>query len=165
MSVASGLGSGIGRAGRFAKRETLPEAPVVIELFVPGRLCLFGEHSDWAAGYRGSHPEIPEGRCLVTGTEQGLRARARRADGRVEIESWLGRRREGPWRVSADPEALAAEAVGGGFFSYAAGTALEILARHRVAGLRLEVRSDLPPGRGLSSSAALCVLVARACSR
>ena len=23
-----------------------------IELFVPGRLCLFGEHSDWAGKYR-----------------------------------------------------------------------------------------------------------------
>jgi len=23
----------------------------IIELFVPGRVCLFGEHSDWAGSY------------------------------------------------------------------------------------------------------------------
>ena len=23
-----------------------------MKLFVPGRICLFGEHSDWAGGYR-----------------------------------------------------------------------------------------------------------------
>jgi len=23
-----------------------------MQIFVPGRICLFGEHSDWAGGYR-----------------------------------------------------------------------------------------------------------------
>ncbi|MCB0232804.1 MAG: GHMP kinase, partial [Anaerolineae bacterium] len=23
-----------------------------MKIFVPGRICLFGEHSDWAGGYR-----------------------------------------------------------------------------------------------------------------
>ena len=41
-------------------------------LFVPGRLCLFGEHSDWAGAYRRTHPEITPGHCLVVGTDQGL---------------------------------------------------------------------------------------------
>ena len=27
------------------------EATDGVELFVPGRLCLFGEHSDWAGSY------------------------------------------------------------------------------------------------------------------
>jgi len=34
----------------------------LVELFVPGRLCLFGEHSDWAADYG-----IHRGFCIVTG--------------------------------------------------------------------------------------------------
>ncbi|MEC8840337.1 MAG: galactokinase family protein, partial [Candidatus Poribacteria bacterium] len=25
---------------------------VTVKIFVPGRICLFGEHSDWAGGYR-----------------------------------------------------------------------------------------------------------------
>ncbi|MBU1950761.1 MAG: galactokinase family protein, partial [Candidatus Eisenbacteria bacterium] len=26
------------------------------QLFVPGRVCLFGEHSDWAGAYRVQNP-------------------------------------------------------------------------------------------------------------
>ena len=43
-----------------------------IELFVPGRLCLFGEHSDWAGFYRITNKEIEPGRAIVTGIEQGI---------------------------------------------------------------------------------------------
>lgn len=32
-----------------------------IEVFVPGRLCILGEHSDWAADYRGVNPAISYG--------------------------------------------------------------------------------------------------------
>lgn len=30
--------------------------PTVHDIFVPGRLCLFGEHSDWAGGHCRSAP-------------------------------------------------------------------------------------------------------------
>jgi galactokinase len=136
----------------------------LIELFVPGRLCLFGEHSDWAAGYRRSHPEIPPGRCLVVGTDQGLHASVEPDTGWLEITSELpGNERAGPERIAIDE--LASASAGGGFFSYAAGTLAELRERHPVPGLRLLVRSDLPVRKGLSSSAATCVLVARAASR
>lgn len=36
-----------------------------IELFVPGRICLLGEHSDWAGGFRAANSELEEGYCLV----------------------------------------------------------------------------------------------------
>ena len=29
-----------------------------MKLFVPGRICLFGEHSDWAGGYRRINADI-----------------------------------------------------------------------------------------------------------
>jgi len=29
-----------------------------MKLFVPGRICLFGEHSDWAGGYCRINPDI-----------------------------------------------------------------------------------------------------------
>ena len=38
-----------------------------IELFVPGRLCLFGEHSDWAGHYRKHNADLLPGRTLVVG--------------------------------------------------------------------------------------------------
>jgi galactokinase len=135
-----------------------------MKLEVPGRLCLFGEHADWAGGYRSARQELPRGHCLVAGTDQAIAAEAERLAGLVEISSVDpdGRSR-GPLLVAADPRALDAAARAGGFFSYALGTAAEVLSRHRAGGLRVSVvRADLPVRKGLSSSAAICVLVARA---
>jgi hypothetical protein len=35
-----------------------------LELFVPGRICLFGEHSYWAGGYRCINGEVENGNTL-----------------------------------------------------------------------------------------------------
>lgn len=133
------------------------------ELFVPGRICLFGEHSDWAGGYRRTHPQIEAGYTLICGANQGLYARAS-ADPhalvlRATTHTGETRRRT----LSLDPAALAAEAQAGGFWSYVAGTAWQIVQRYPVGGLVLDnYKTDLPVKKGLSSSAAVCVLTARA---
>jgi galactokinase len=44
-------------------------------LFVPGRVCLFGEHSDWAGGFRRFNADITPGATLVVGTNQVARCR------------------------------------------------------------------------------------------
>ena len=65
-----------------------------------------------------------------------------------------------------EPKALLAEAQKGGFFSYAAGVAYQVLTHYRVRGLEIDnYRTDLPVKKGLSSSAAICVLMARAFNR
>jgi mevalonate kinase len=65
-----------------------------------------------------------------------------------------------------EPAALLATAREGTFFSYAAGVAHHMLTHYRVGGLEIDnFETDLPLKKGLSSSAAFCVLVARAFDR
>jgi galactokinase len=139
----------------------------MLRLFVPGRLCLFGEHSDWAGTYRVAEPALSPGACLVTATDGGLDAEAEPLADAVELWSRLpdGTTR-GPERFATDADALSRAARGGGFFSYVAGVASVVRERWDVAGLRLRVTAThLPIGKGLSSSAAVCVVVARAFGR
>jgi len=65
-----------------------------------------------------------------------------------------------------DPDALLQEAQAGGPFCYIAGVAYQILMHHHVQGLVIDNdRTDLPVKKGLSSSAAVSVLTARAFNR
>ena len=50
--------------------------PGELQLFVPGRLAMMGEHSDWSGELRRFNPAIGEGYCLVCGTDEGLFATA-----------------------------------------------------------------------------------------
>jgi len=59
-----------------------------------------------------------------------------------------------------------AEAQKGGYWSYIAGTAYQILTHYHVRGLVINnYKTDMPIKKGLSSSAAICVLTARAFNR
>jgi galactokinase len=138
---------------------------VMEQFFVPGRLCLFGEHSDWAAAYRTHDPTIAAGWCLVAGTDQGLSVAARRGDRYVEIESVLPTRDRHVVELRAESGALDRAARSPHFFRYVAGAAAEMHARYGVGGLSLQLRSDLPVQKGLSSSAAVCVATVRAFAR
>jgi len=136
-----------------------------VELFVPGRLCLFGEHSDWAAEY-GLHA----GFCLVTGTDQGLTAVASAADDFV-VETQVPdadgrptgrtRRMNCRWETDLLLEAAKDELE---FFRYCAGVAHQMAQHPGVRrGLHLTITAmDLPLQKGVSSSAAVCILVAKA---
>ena len=37
----------------------------MLKIFVPGRLCLFGEHTDWAGHYRTMNADIMPGAAIV----------------------------------------------------------------------------------------------------
>ncbi len=89
-----------------------------IKLFSSGRLCLFGEHSDWAGQNRAMNSSIEPGRAIVTGIEQGIYAEAYRSDRFVIIDRISGTEER---RFSCDMsrEKLREEAKGGGYFSYA----------------------------------------------
>ncbi|MCR5420641.1 MAG: hypothetical protein K6E98_06535 [Lachnospiraceae bacterium] len=133
-----------------------------INLFVPGRLCLFGEHSDWAGMYRTVNSDIVTGQAVVTGIEQGIYATVERNE-KFIVESKLPIYKDEYLESPMDTEVLLDVAKQGGFFSYVAGVASYINDNYTVDGLKINVtRMDLPIKSGLSSSAAICVLVARA---
>lgn len=196
------------------------------QLFVSGRVCLFGEHSDWAGAYRVHNHEIVPGATIVCGTEhEGLYATVRkRSDHKLVLRSVLdnGEARGtdmgwapeafapvavlrfrlvrpttrlrvlrsfpatpvethdpseigqtnrifsapqvmGPVEFPMEKNALMHEAQKGGFWGYACGVASKVVSMFDVAGLEIDnYRTTLPVKKGLSSSAAMCVLVARA---
>lgn len=138
-----------------------------MKLFVPGRICLFGEHSDWAGGYRRINVDIEKGYTLITGTDQGIYAQVEPHPTSLVLTSTApdGQRR-GPYEIPMQPKALLEEAQRGGFWSYIAGVAYQVLTNYHVRGLMIDnYRTDLPLKKGLSSSAAICVLAARAFNR
>lgn len=138
-----------------------------MRIFVPGRICLFGEHSDWAGGYRRINVEIEKGYTLICGTNQGIHAEVEPHPTALVLTSTTPEgERVGPYEIPLEPKALLDEAQRGGFFSYAAGVAYQVLTHYRVRGLVIRnTRTDLPIKKGLSSSAAISVLTARAFNR
>ena len=134
------------------------------DIFVPGRVCLFGEHSDWAGGYRRINSALEPGRVMIAGTNQGTRARTKAHPNSLVFRPCLpDGSRPAPLVVPMDKERLLQEAAGGGFFSYAAGVAYMMSTFYRVQGIDIDnYETTLPIKKGLSSSAAVCVLVARA---
>jgi len=138
-----------------------------MKLFVPGRVCLFGEHSDWAGGYRRINADIEKGFTIIGTTEQGIYAdieahpsslvlTSKRPDGSIM----------GPYEIPMQADVLLKEAQNGGYWSYIAGVAYQALINYHVRGLVINnYKTDLPIKKGLSSSAAICVLTARAFNR
>ena len=138
-----------------------------MKLFVPGRICLFGEHSDWAGGYRRINAEIEKGYTLICGTDQGIYAEVEPHPTSLVLRSTTpDGQKHGPDEVPMQPTALLEEAQRGGFWSYIAGVAYQVMTNYHVRGLVIDnYKTDLPVKKGLSSSAAICVLAARAFNR
>jgi len=189
------------RPPAMASGASLSGLPAPVELFVCGRLCLLGEHSDWAGAYR--HPEavIPAGMCLVVGTSknQGIHALVSLDPSSPMTFTMVSTDDQGVSRTKRFPlddrVSLQTEAKAGGFWSHVAGTLFALLfsvidgdgdgddadrnkktlvservkhamATHNNPGIVLtNHKTTLPIAKGLSSSAAVCVLVARAFSK
>jgi UTP-glucose-1-phosphate uridylyltransferase/mevalonate kinase len=138
-----------------------------MKFFVPGRICLFGEHSDWAGSYRRINAGVEKGYTIIAGTNQGIYADVKPHPSKLIMWSTTDEgTREGPFEIPMERSALLHEAEKGGFFSYAAGVAYQVLTHYHVRGLEIDnYQTDLPIKKGLSSSAAICVLIARAFNR
>ncbi|GAA5030592.1 galactokinase [Actinopolymorpha pittospori] len=106
----------------------------------PGRVNLIGEHTDYNDGF-----------VLPLALPQGVVAAvAKRSDGLLRMAS-----RQADGRVETRVDTLAPGSVTG-WAAYVAGVVWSLReAGHEVGGLDILVDGDVPPGAGLSSSAAL----------
>lgn len=139
-----------------------------MNIFVPGRICLFGDHTDWAGSYRRINAELERGFTIIAGTNHGIYADVKSNPTRFIVSSSSDGKEPENKRLDIPMErnALLEIAEKGGFFSYAAGVAYQVITHYRVRGLEINnYKTDLPIKKGLSSSAAICVLTARAFNR
>lgn len=130
-----------------------------LNLFVPGRLCLLGEHSDWAGRYRTINSNINKGYAIVTGIEEGIYANVKPNKILVINDNEKNK----TFSCKMNKEELRKIASEGSYWSYCAGVALAVKEHYNVQGLEINItKTTIPVKKGLSSSAAICVLVARA---
>lgn len=114
-----------------------------VRAFAPGRVNLIGEHTDHTGG-----------RCLPMAVAMGVHVEGRREGGRVLLSS-----HEVPGVVDVPLGVDSPERVEPAWGRYVAGVVAELRPRQGLTGA---VRSDVPVGAGMSSSAALEVAVALA---
>lgn len=106
---------------------------------VPGRVCLLGEHTDWAGG---AAVVVPMDRAVTVLAEPSDRLEATAVLDGVSHA----------WEEGADPGAL----------RFVPAVAAEVRERFCLpTNARLHLAGDLPPGRGFSSSAAVSVALVR----
>ena len=96
----------------------------MVKIFVPGRLCLFGEHTDWAGRYRTMNADIEIGASIVTGIEQGIYAEVEKSN-TFDLTSDIPEL-ESVWEdfsCRMNEHELRKVAKSGSFFCYCAGVA------------------------------------------
>ncbi len=133
--------------------------PESVELFVPGRLCIMGEHSDWAGKYRNVNNKIEKGFAIVTGIEEGIYATAT-VSKKLSVKNVITNQ---SFECEMSLDKLKEVAENGGYWSYVAGVAYCIKEQYNIDGVNITItNTTIPEKKGLSSSAAICVLVVRA---
>lgn len=124
-------------------------------------------HLSTASATHATHSEnasITPGRTIVVGTQQGLHATVARLatpELRLSVVTDAGDTCSTVMDLR-DHESLVTTASEGGFWSYVAGTAYRLVTDFELAGCGLSIKNHtttLPLKKGLSSSAAICVLV------
>lgn len=128
-----------------------------VKIFVPGRLCVFGEHSDWASLYRKFDKNIEKGYAITMGIDLGIHCEVK------DNECFVLNENDKTFSCKMDKNLLNNFINNNEYYAYVASSLYTILKKYKVSGLQIDiVLNTLPKSTGLSSSAAICVLVIRA---
>ncbi len=129
------------------------------DLFVPGRLCIFGEHSDWVSQYSSENNNIPMGQAIVALLDKGIYASVKHNKRNI----FSLKENDSKFSVMMNLENIKEEIDKNNYYSYVASTLYFLKKEYNVGGINIEiVKNDLPQKKGLSSSAAICVLICKA---
>lgn len=128
-----------------------------IRIFVPGRLCIFGEHSDWASLYRKNDKRIEKGYAIAMGIDLGIECDVNFNNDFVLTQN------DKHFTCSMNRNDLQEIVKNNTYYSYVASAIYVMLTKYDVKGLKINIISNtLPEKKGLSSSSAMCVLIIRA---
>lgn len=128
-----------------------------INLFVPGRISLVGELSDWTVEYKNQNKEILPGRSIAIAIDKGIYATIKKYN---KLRFYMD---EHQFECEMEEEELEKNAVSKNFYSYICGTSLHMFRKYNVSGIYVNIKyHTLPIKKGLSSSAAICVMIAKA---
>ena len=104
-----------------------------VELFVPGRLCIMGEHSDWAGRFRDINSDIEKGYAIVTGIEEGIYATATISD-KLIVRNIVSKCE---FVSEMKYDTLKSIAEKGSYWSYIAGVAACIKEQFNIGGVEI----------------------------
>jgi len=126
-------------------------------IFVNGRICLFGEHSDWPSSYIKENPNIIQGSSIITGIDQGISANVKKN------KKFFIKNNNNKFEIEMNKNKLLKVVKSNNYYSYCCSVAYYMLDKYQVSGLSIEIiKEDLPIKKGLASSAAISILIVKA---
>lgn len=128
-----------------------------IKLYVPGRLGILGEISDLVSPYLANNSDLIPGHAIAVTMDKGIYSTVKKSEMLVFQYS--------PYyiKTSISKTNLKKLAKSDMFCSYVCGTVLYIINNYDVRGIDIKInKMDLLIQKGLSSSAAICITVAKA---
>ena len=88
------------------------------DVFTPGRLCILGEHTDWAGQHRLKNPSVSVGATIVCSTNEGLYAKCSYyKQGKIKFDSISFLKEQNSFEYDLVIDELILLAQKGGFFS------------------------------------------------
>lgn len=129
-----------------------------IKIFVPGRVGIIGEISDLVTPYLKENKKLIPGSAIAIRIDKGIYATITKSD---NFSIYLKEKKFEVKFESEELEKIAKDKKN--FYSYICGTALYMKKKYKVKGIKVIIdKNDLPIKKGLSSSAAICILIAKA---